>query len=236
MTISAPAIDAPQLRGRLITLEGLEGVGKTSNLEVVVARLQEHGIDPLVTREPGGTAVGEALRGVVLGSGHQMSAMTELMVMAAARLEHVNTVIEPALACGRWVVSDRFLDASVAYQGGGRELGVERVVSLHQHVGVTLAPDLTLLLDMSVEEGLERMRARGEPDRIEQESLAFFERARAAYLARACAEPARITVINAAHPLLAVRVAVKDRLDDSLQEWLHGTPDRVVMNVHGRST
>ncbi len=245
---TATAAEANLMRGRFITLEGLEGVGKTSNLETIVSHLQDHGIDPLVTREPGGTEIGEALRKVVLGSGHQMSAMTELMVIAAARLEHVNTVIEPALAAGRWVVSDRYLDASLAYQGGGRELGAEQVLSLHQYIGVTLQPDLTLLLDMSVEAGLERMHTRGEPDRIEQESLAFFERARAAYLAQAQAEPLRMTVINAAYPLIAVQVAVKDRLDDGLQEWLGDRPaigvapmGSIESNVelgecHGRST
>ena len=207
-----------QARGSFITLEGLEGVGKTTNLEVIVERLRQQGIDPVVTREPGGTEVGEALRSVVLGGGYDMSALTELMVMAASRLEHLNTVIEPALARGQWVVSDRFLDASVAYQGGGRELGIERVVSLHESVGITREPDLTLLLDMPVEEGLKRMRARGEPDRIEQESLDFFERARAAYLARAEAAPQRMSVINAAHPLVAVRVAVLNRLDEFLDD------------------
>lgn len=223
-------MNAP-VRGRFITLEGLEGVGKTSNLEVIVDRLRENGVDPVVTREPGGTEIGEALRKVVLGGGLEMSAMTELLIIAAARLEHVNTVILPALNAGRWVVSDRYLDASIAYQGGGRELGVERVVSLHQNLGITLEPDLTLLLDMPVEAGLERMRERGEPDRIEQESLQFFERARAAYLERALSAPSRVTVINAAHPLLAVRVAVKDRLDEGLTLWLGGELD-VARPVH----
>lgn len=204
--------------GRFITLEGLEGVGKTTNLEAVVERLRAHGIDPVVTREPGGTEVGEALRSVVLGGGLEIGAMTELMIMAAGRLEHLNTVIEPALAAGQWVVSDRYLDASVAYQGGGRQLGAERVVSLHESIGITREPDLTLLLDMSVEEGLARMRARGEPDRIERESLDFFERARAGYLARAAAAPHRVAVINAAHPMIGVRVAVLNRLDEFLEE------------------
>lgn len=205
-------------RGKFVTLEGLEGVGKTTNLEHVVSYLKTQGIDPVVTREPGGTAVGEAIRSVVLGGGHSMSAMAELMLIAAARLEHVDTVIEPALARGQWVVSDRFLDASIAYQGGGRELGAERVLELHQSLSINLQPDLTLLLDMPIEVGLARMRERGEPDRIEQESLAFFERARAAYLARASSDAARVTVINAEHPLIAVRVAVLDRLEGFLDD------------------
>lgn len=204
------------LRGRFITLEGLEGVGKTTQLATILDVLRQHGIEPVVTREPGGTDVGEALRSVVLGGGHSMSPMTELMVMAASRLELVTTLIEPALQRGDWVVSDRYLDASVAYQGGGRELGVEAVVALHEAIGVTLQPDLTLLLDMPVQAGLDRMRARGEPDRIERESLEFFERARVAYLARAGAEPDRITVINAEHPEVAVKVAMKDRLEGFL--------------------
>lgn len=203
-------------RGCFVTLEGLEGVGKTTNLEFVVGFLREQGIDLLVTREPGGTGVGEAIRQVVLGGQHEISALAELLLIATARMEHVNTVIEPALARGQWVVSDRYLDASVAYQGGGRELGRDVVLQWHDALSIHLQPDLTLLLDMPVEAGLARMRERGEPDRIERESLAFFERARAGYLAQAEASPDRVSVINAAHPLVAVRVAVLDRLEEFL--------------------
>jgi len=196
--------------GRFISLEGLEGVGKTSNLAAIGQALAEAGIQPVLTREPGGTPLGERLRELVLGGSEPMRANTELLLMAASRHELLRTVIEPALARGHWVVSDRYLDASVAYQGGGRELGASHVEELHRLVGVTREPDLTLLLDLPVEQGLSRMRARGEPDRIERESLAFFERARGAYLARAAADPDRVRVIDASQPLVVVGQAVRE--------------------------
>jgi len=161
---------AAQPRGKFITLEGLEGVGKTTNREHIVALLADAGIEPVVTREPGGTPVGEQLRQLVLHDAGSMSATAELLIMAASRVEHVAQVIEPALAAGKWVLCDRFLDASVAYQGGGRGLGTAFVREVHRKVGVVLQPDLTLLLDMPVADGLARMSARGEPDRIERDS------------------------------------------------------------------
>lgn len=196
------------VRGKFITLEGLEGVGKTTNRQVVEGLLESAGIDFIGTREPGGTPLGEQLRNLVLHA-EGMSAETELLIMAASRVEHVAQVIAPALAKGQWVLCDRFLDASVAYQGAGRELGTERVVQLHTLMGMQLQPDLTLLLDMSVEAGLARMAARGKPDRIEREARDFFERARAAYLARAEAEPQRIGVIDASRSLDAVKADVE---------------------------
>lgn len=194
-------------RGKFITLEGLEGVGKTTNRQVVESLLKSAGIDFIGTREPGGTPMGEQLRNLVLHA-DGMSAETELLIMAASRVEHVARVIEPALAKGEWVLCDRFLDASVAYQGAGRMLGTERVVQLHVLMGVDLQPDLTLLLDMSVEAGLARMAARGKPDRIEREAHDFFDRARTAYLERAAAEPHRMRVIDASRPLDAVKADV----------------------------
>lgn len=185
-------------RGRFITLEGLEGVGKTTNRQLIESQLKQAGIDYIATREPGGTEIGEQLRELVLHAHGSMQAQTELLVMAASRLEHVAQKIEPALQQGQWVLCDRYLDASVAYQGAGRELGVERVIELHSLMGLTLAPDITLLLDMPVEAGLARMAARGKPDRIERETVAFFERARAAYLAQASLHPDRIHTIDAA--------------------------------------
>lgn len=199
---------AGRVRGRFVTLEGLEGVGKTTNRDFVEARLAATGHVVLVTREPGGTPLGERLRALVLDNGGAMRDATELLLMTASRVEHVARVIEPALARGDWVLCDRFLDASVAYQGGGRELGTAFVAELHARLGVTLAPDLTILLDMPVEKGLARVAARGAPDRIEREGLAFFERARAAYLERAAAEPERIVVIDADRPLAAVQGSV----------------------------
>ena len=142
----------------------------------------------------------------------QMQNETELLLMAASRVEHVGQVIEPALASGRWVLCDRFLDASIAYQGAGRQLGVSRVAELHKMMGVTIKPDLTLLLDMPVEAGLARMAARGKPDRIESEALEFFERARAAYLQRAADDPDRVVIIDASRSVEAVRASVKSAL------------------------
>lgn len=184
-------------RGQFISLEGLEGVGKTTNRGVIESHLQSAGIDYIATREPGGTASGEKLRELVLDAGGRMQDETELMIMVASRIELVATLIEPALQSGQWVLCDRYMDASIAYQGAGRQLGVERVVKLHELMGVSLQPDITILLDMPVEQGLSRMAARGEPDRIERESLSFFQRARDAYLDRAQADPARVRIIDA---------------------------------------
>ena len=203
-------------RGRLVTLEGLEGVGKTTNREHVEERLRAAGHAVLATREPGGTPLGERLRALVLEAGSGLRAETELLLMTASRVEHVARVIEPALARGEWVLCDRFLDASVAYQGGGRELGTAFVAELHARLGVTLVPDLTILLDLPVEAGLARMNARGTPDRIEREGVAFFERARAAYLERAAAEPERIVVVDAGRPLDEVRTSIDAALESCL--------------------
>lgn len=188
-------------RGKFITLEGLEGVGKTSNRQLIERQLSDAGVAFIGTREPGGTDVGERLRELVLHADGSIQAETELLIMAASRLEHVAGLIEPALKRGEWVLCDRYLDASVAYQGAGRQLGVERVVQVHELMGLSLQPDLTVLLDMPVEAGLARMAARGKPDRIESESLAFFERARAAYLQRAKDDPDRFVVVDASRSL-----------------------------------
>ena len=206
-------------RGKFITLEGLEGVGKTTNRTFVEGLLNTAGIPFVGTREPGGTKLGEALRDLVLHAGGQMLHVTELLLMAASRVEHVAQVIEPALQRGEWVLCDRFLDASIAYQGAGRELGVERVAELHQMMDVKIEPDATLLLDMPVEAGLARMAARGKPDRIEQEGLAFFERARAAYLKRAADAPDRVIIIDAASSLDEVQMAVEKALQPLLLSY-----------------
>lgn len=200
------------MRGKFITLEGLEGVGKTTNRAFVETLLKEYDIKFVGTREPGGTELGETLRNLVLHAAGQMRNETELLLMTASRVEHVGKVIEPALSEGQWVLCDRFLDASIAYQGAGRELGVERVAELHRMMDVTLEPDLTLLLDMPVAAGLARMSARGKPDRIEQETLAFFERARNAYLQRAADAPERVVIIDAARTLDVVQASVKAAL------------------------
>jgi dTMP kinase len=206
------------MRGKFITLEGLEGVGKTTNRAFVEGLLNDSGISFVGTREPGGTELGETLRNLVLHAAGQMRDETELLLMTASRVEHVGKVIEPALSSGQWVLCDRFLDASIAYQGAGRELGVERVAELHRMMGVTLEPDLTLLLDMPVEAGLARMAARGQPDRIERETLAFFERARSAYLQRAADAPNRVVVIDASGSLESVQASVKSAISPLLEK------------------
>jgi len=195
-------------RGRFITLEGLEGVGKTTNREIIEHQLEKAGIDYIATREPGGTDIGEKLRVLVLHAEGVMQAETELLLMVASRLELVSQRIEPALSAGRWVLCDRFMDASVAYQGAGRNLGVARILQLHTLMGMTLQPDLTILFDMPVEQGLARMAARGKPDRIESEAVAFFDRAREAYLDRAKKDPDRVTVVDASASIKVVGDAV----------------------------
>lgn len=186
-------------RGRLISLEGGEGAGKSTLLRGLEAALRDQGVDLLVTREPGGTAVGEAVRAVVLdASNNALCAEAELLLMFASRAQLVRQVIEPALASGRWVLCDRFTDASYAYQGGGRHQPVERIADLERWAAAGLKPDLTLLLDLPVHQGRARLAGRGEaPDRIEVEGDAFFERVRAAYRARAAAEPQRFHVLDA---------------------------------------
>ncbi|MFK7890498.1 MAG: dTMP kinase [Granulosicoccus sp.] len=197
------------VRGKLITLEGLEGVGKTTNRQVVESLLESHAIDFVATREPGGTELGEQLRNLVLHEADQMHAETELLMMVAARFEHIAQVIEPGLSSGRWVLCDRFIDASIAYQGAGRELGMRRVQQLHELMGITIEPDLTLLLDMPVDDGLERMTARGEPDRIEREASTFFDRAREAYRQQASDNPHRVRIIDASRSLDDVKADVE---------------------------
>ncbi|MDX1734195.1 MAG: dTMP kinase [Halioglobus sp.] len=195
------------MRGRFITVEGTEGVGKTTNLAFIENHLRERGRDVEVTREPGGTRLGEELRGVLLAVRDQrVDAIAELLMIFAARAQHIHEVIEPALAAGRWVLCDRFTDATYAYQGGGR--GVDRGVisTLEELVQGTLRPDHTVLLDVDVTTGMTRARGRGELDRIERETLDFFERVRAAYLDLANSQPGRFHVVDAAQPLAAVQL------------------------------
>ena len=207
---------------KFISLEGLEGVGKTTNLAFIKETIERAGHELIVTREPGGTELGEALRNVLLHSQHTMQAETEALMMAASRVEHVVTVILPALESGKWVLSDRYLDASFAYQGGGREIGVERVRELHTLAGVTRMPDLTILLDMPIALGRARIAQRGEVDRIEAEADPFFERCRAAYLEVANAEPSRVKVIDASEPLDAVQAGIARVLEPLLASGSHG--------------
>jgi len=199
--------------GRLITLEGGEGAGKSTVLDAVRQRLEARGVDVVVTREPGGTVLGEAVRDIVLDPARRnISAESELLLMFAARAQLVRELIRPALDAGRWVLSDRFTDASYAYQGGGRGQPESRIAALEDWAAA-MKPDLTLLLDLPIGEGLARIGGRGQADRIELESHDFFERVRAAYRARAAAEPERFRVIDASRPIDEVRAAACAAID-----------------------
>jgi len=197
------------MQGKFITVEGSEGVGKSSNLAYIEDYFSNAGINIVRTREPGGTPLGEAIRELLLDARQKaMSDDTELLLMFAARAQHLAEVIRPALAAGQWVLCDRFTDATYAYQGGGRGVPMERIRVLEEWVQGELRPDHTLLLDMPVAAGLKRAGARSEPDRFEQEQHAFFERVREAYLARAQAEPGRIHVIDASPALDKVQAQI----------------------------
>jgi dTMP kinase len=204
-------------RGRFITLEGSEGVGKTSNLEFMERHLRAAGREVVVTREPGGTAVGEQIRALLLDPANKtMVSDCELLLMFAARAQHIQEVILPAVTRGAWVLCDRFTDATYAYQGGGRGINPARIAALETWVQGELRPDLTLLLDLPVEVGLARAGERGAPDRFEQEQQAFFERVRQAYLDQATAQPGRYRVVDAGQPLEAVQAGIAAVLDEAL--------------------
>ena len=203
--------------GRFITVEGGEGAGKTTQIAFIYDYLQRTGLTVALTREPGGTALGEELRALLLGHRHKgMALATETLLMFAARAEHLERVIRPALAAGHWVLCDRFTDASYAYQGGGRGLALEQIAILEDWVQGDLQPDLTLLFDVPVEMGLERAARRSTADRFEQEEKAFFERVRTAYLQRARQHPDRYRRVDAARPIEQVRAEV----EILLAEWL----------------
>lgn len=200
-------------RGKFITLEGGEGVGKTTNLQFIKDHLQQHRLSVVVTREPGGTYLAEKIRQLLLEADSETLAnQTELLLMFAARAQHIKHVIEPALTRGHWVLCDRFTDATYAYQGGGRCMKASAIEWLENFVQGHLRPDLTLLLDAPVETGLERIRQRGAPDRFESEKIAFFERVRRAYLLQMELHPERIKLIKANQPLADVQRAITDAL------------------------
>lgn len=213
-------------RGRFITLEGGEGVGKSTNLQFVVDWLHAQGRDVISTREPGGTSRAEDMRHLLLdpAPAEPLSVDAELLLMFAARAQHLAEKILPALERGTWVVCDRFTDATYAYQGGGRGIAVERIATLEQFVQRGLQPDLTLLLDMPVETASHRVASRlshqgGERDRFEREHGDFFNAVRNAYLERAAQAPKRFAVINAAEPLELVQVAITDALAKRVAAW-----------------
>jgi dTMP kinase len=194
-------------RGKFITLEGIDGAGKSSHLDFLVQQVKARGDDAVLTREPGGTPAGEKIREVVLHAA--MNAKAEALMMFAARGEHVASVIEPALAAGRWVVCDRFTDSTYAYQGGGKGLDATVVERLEAIAHPGLQPDATLLFDIDPADAAERQRAQGRaPDQFEGRSPDFHVRVRNAYLERARRNPARIHVIDASGSLEQVRAAV----------------------------
>ena len=207
-------------RGLFITVEGGEGVGKSTNMEYLQEHLRDAGVDLVVTREPGGTSLGEELRELLLKPRpEQMAPAAELLLIFAARAQHLSQVIEPALAAGRWVLCDRFTDATYAYQGGGRQLPVTLVRKLEQLVQGELRPDYTLLLDCPVDVGMDRASARGELDRFEQEQVAFFERVRATYLQLARESSGRYRVVDASRPLEEVRSQLQEICSELLACW-----------------
>ncbi len=202
------------MRGRFITLEGSEGSGKSTNLAFIHHYLQQSGIEVVLTREPGGTPLGEAVRELLLD--HRYSAMsgdTELLLMFAARAQHLNELILPALQAGKWVLCDRFTDATYAYQGAGRGIDDERIAQLETWVQGELRPDLTFFLDLPVAQGLARAGERSTPDRFEREQIDFFERVRQGYLELAGRAPQRYRVVDASLSLDEVQSQLKALLD-----------------------
>ncbi|MEL0087241.1 MAG: dTMP kinase [Halieaceae bacterium] len=205
----------PPPPGKFITIEGGEGVGKSTNADLIQSVLESRGCEVVVTREPGGTALGEALRSILLSADIESPvAMAELLIIFAARAQHLTTVIEPALAAGKWVLCDRFTDATYAYQGWGRNIDQRAIASLEQLVQGARRPDLTVLLDMDPSLGLSRAKERAELDRFEQEELTFFNRVREGYLARAKEEPARWLIIDASKTLDEVTTVIGQALND----------------------
>lgn len=200
-------------RGLFITFEGTEGVGKSTQLRTAADTLEALGVNCVVTREPGGTPMAEAIRELLLTPRDEpVNDITELLLMFAARAQHLHTRILPELNAGRWVLCDRFTDATFAYQGGGRGVPEERIALLEQLVQGELRPDRIVLLDAPVETGMTRARHRGELDRFEQEAVDFFQRIRATYLRRAHADPARYQIVDAARDLEVVTAEVAEHI------------------------
>lgn len=211
------------MTGLFITLEGPEGAGKSTNREYLAARLRAEGVDVVLTREPGGTPLAERIRDLLLApSDESMHADTELLLVFAARAQHLAQVIRPALARGAIVLCDRFTDATYAYQGGGRGLSHERIATLEDFVQGQLRPDLTLVFDLPVEIGLARASARGQLDRFEQEGRAFFEAVRDTYLNRAKAAPGRYRLVDAALSLSEVQQSLDALLPELLELYRRG--------------
>jgi len=203
-------------QGRFITVEGVEGVGKSTNIDFLSGLIEARGYQVLKTREPGGTPMAEKIRQMLLEHGEEALPDTaELLLFFAARSLHINNKIRPALRAGQWVVCDRFTDASRAYQGSGRGLDLNKINTLAEWVQDELKPDLTLLLDAPAEVGMRRAEQRGETDRLESEQASFYRRVREGYLALAEAEPDRFSVVDASQPLVQVQQGI-ERIVSSL--------------------
>ena len=201
-------------RGKFITVEGIEGVGKSTNIAVLVERIEAAGHEVLTTREPGGTPFAEDIRDILMNRRDEpVPEIAELLLMFAARSFNVNNVIRPALEKGTWVVCDRFTDSSRAYQGGGRGLPMETIDAMAEWVHGDTWPDLTILLDAPVDVGMSRAGSRSEPDRIEQERHDFFERVRDCYLEIAAREPGRFVVVDTTRDIDAVKADVAALVD-----------------------
>ena len=202
------------MKPRFITLDGIDGAGKSTNLAVMKAWFEKHQLPVLFTREPGGTPAGEALREILLNPATQVSLRTETLLMFAARQQHLETVILPALKNGTHVVSDRFTDATFAYQGGGRGVPLQDIATLEHWVQGDFRPDLTLLLDVPLEVSMARINQTREKDRFEQEEAEFFNRVREVYLRRANEQPERYAVIDSSQSLDAVKNQIETALDN----------------------
>ncbi|MBS1133654.1 MAG: dTMP kinase [Burkholderiaceae bacterium] len=200
-------------RGRFITFEGIDGAGKSTQIDAVASALRSRGLPIVLTREPGGTALGEALRDLILNQA--MTAETETLLLFAARAEHLARVIRPALAAGQWVLCDRFTDATYAYQAGGRGVAQERIAALERWVHADLQPDLTLLFDVPPDVAAGRLARTRAADRFEAEEIGFFQAVRREYLARAGQEPARFFVVDGTRPPEALRL----QLTELMQRW-----------------
>ena len=211
----SPASQSP---GLFITVEGVEGAGKSTQLSLIIERLEAAGIEVVSTREPGGTPFAESVRELLLANREEkVDQVAEMLLMFAARSQHLSGLIKPAIAEGKWVVCDRFTDATYAYQGGGRELGFDLVAQLEQLVQGDFRPDRTFYLDLPVEQGMQRVFARGEKDRFEEEKIEFFERVRSAYLRLVDANPERYIVIDASQSLETVQSDLAVAVDDLIQ-------------------
>ncbi len=208
------------MSGRFITLEGIEGAGKSTNLDFMRAHLEAQGIVPLITREPGGTPLAEEIRELFIAPRDEpVDALTETLLIFAARAQHLRAVINPALAEGRWVLCDRFTDATYAYQGGGRGLARAQISVLETLVHDGFEPDLTIYLDLPVATGFGRIQRRATQDRFEREQLEFFDRVRRAYIEIAAAHSERVKVVDASCPLDEVQSAIAAYLDECVSAW-----------------